>query len=352
MKRLALLVLAFLTPAGSAEGLRLVSRSTHERYQALLPATEDQTLKAVLGGHLTWYDDKAMPQAYQDLSSALPGLHSIHYNISAAKHDPVPETVGNASEFPWRHTAGMDRPIKDGTGKAVRFVKLTKPITYWKQRLTGDKYPAYVWEYPSGTVFGELLCVKDPDSGWRTFEIRTRTKADKTWLFNIYRPVTHAAEVVSEAGASAGKTTQSMKNRHNLHTSVNVQGDVAVLPDLPAGTVRRLLSQPFRSVKGERAEGFTSMDAFNLVPRGYKGGLLRANSQSCMSCHQDAQRTVDRIEKPRDWYGSVRGNKPDGILSFHIFEPASIGHDGHDNRSAIRLRSELVKNGLLRRRDR
>lgn len=347
MKRLAIVAVLVCLSGAHAEGLRLVSMKTHESYQRLLPATEDQYLKPLVSEHLTWYDDRVMPQAYQDLSSALMGLHSIHYNISAAKPQ---ETVGNASEFPWRHTAGMDRPIREGTGKAVRFVKLPGAIRYWRQRLPGDKASAYVWEYPAGTVFGELLCVRDPAGEWRTFEVRTRTKRPAGWLFNVYRPVMKAEDVVAECGVASTLQTQTIRNKHNLHRSVDVQGTVAMLPDLPAETVRRLLSRPFRSVKGERADGFTSSAAFNLVPGGYKGGLLRPTSESCMACHQDAQRVVDRIEKPRDWYGSVRGNKPDGILSFHIFEPSSIGYNGHENLNQIRLRRELVQAGLLKRR--
>ena len=58
------------------------------------------------------YDLSVLPKVYQKYDDGLnyfnkASLHAVSYNVSMAKHDPVPELYGNANvEYPWGHTAG------------------------------------------------------------------------------------------------------------------------------------------------------------------------------------------------------------------------------------------------------
>ena len=184
---------AALAPAQDEPRLRLVSKKTHDLYLSFWPKSNDEFLNELKKQDLIFYDDRAMPPAYQDFSGALQGVHSPSYNISAVRSEPF----GNANrEFPWGSPAGLhDSP----NFKSFRFVAFPKgkAVLWWRERLAGDGgRGTFVWQYPAGTTFGEMLLVTDPDGNDWTFELRTRTRTDKRWNVNAFRPFPTQADLV------------------------------------------------------------------------------------------------------------------------------------------------------------
>src|ERR1043165_800283 len=113
----------------------------------------------VIDKKVTYYSEKDTPRAYQHNGH----VHWGHYNISATK--PL-EKVGNASmEFPWNIPGGTHKG--DGTS-SLKFHYIPGPIVWWRDRSPDGKTqgigyrgePVIRWEYPQGTVFGEVLTIK------------------------------------------------------------------------------------------------------------------------------------------------------------------------------------------------
>ena len=197
-RSLLLLALAPIVLAPASFGqekkprLRLISDRHHELYLSFWPKSDDPWLNALKKKDIIFYNDDAMPPAYQDWDGGLPGIHSPSYNISAVRSEPI----GNANrEFPWGSPAGLqDSP----NSKAFRFVYIPegKAIRWWREHLPRDRQAAFVWQYPAGTTFGEILLVTDPKGYDLAFEMRTRTRSEKGWSVNVFRPFTTQAELV------------------------------------------------------------------------------------------------------------------------------------------------------------
>ena len=367
---LALAIFVSATSAVDAQQrktrLRLVDDQKHSLYMSFWPKSKDPWLNDLKKKDLIFYNDSVMPAAYQDWDGGLQGVHSPSYNISAVRSEPI----GNANvEFPWGSPAGLhDSP----NFKAFRFVHIPegKSISYWRQRLPRDSRAAYVWQYPTGTTFGEILLVTDPEGYDWTFELRTRTRTDnKGWTMNAFRPFTTQAELAARIkqlepkwrqkpelamivkGEAEHEETRRLANNHELIT-FDATALTTRLPQIDHALVRKLLDTPFKSALGQEwkkgadgVEAFapTTTAAFHIVPKNYKGGFVEVSSNSCMRCHDSTLKHARDFQAFRDWYGRVRGS--DNIFSFHIFEPGSISYNGFGNDP--RLRRELVDSGLL-----
>ena len=346
--------------------LRLVSDRSHALYMTYWPKTNDPWLNELKTKDLLFYNEDVMPPAYQDWDGGLQGVHSPSYNISAVRGEPI----GNANrEFPWGSPAGLhDSP----NFKAFRFLSIPagKSILWWRQRLPRDgSRGTYVWQYPAGTTFGEILLVTDPDGYDWTFELRTRTRTDKGWTMNAFRPFTTQAELASRIkqlvpnweeqpalaklvrGEAERESSFRLKNNHDLIT-FDATALATHLPAIDHDLVRKLLDTPFKSALGQEwkrgedgTEAFapTTEAAFHIIPRNYKGGFVEVSSTSCMRCHDSTLKHARDFQEFRDWYGRVRGS--DNIFSFHIFEPGSISYNGFGREPA--LRQHLVDAGLL-----
>jgi hypothetical protein len=365
-------LLIFLLAASAAQAqetprLRLVSERMHNNYLSYWPHSSDRWLSDLKKQDIVFYNDAVMPGAYQFWDGMMPGVHSPSYNISAVRSEPI----GNANrEFPWGSPAGLHG---SPNAKSFRFVSFPKgkAIAWWRQRLPYDGgRPSYVWQYPTGTIFGEVLLVSDPEGYDYTFELRTRLRTEKGWAMNAFRPFTTHAELASRvkelapnwksrpelvalvSGDDSRDEVWRLRNQHDLVTF----DSVAVSTPLPAiehDLVRKLLDTPFRSALGQEwkrnadgVEAFapTTEADFHIVPKNYQGGFIEVSSKSCMRCHDTTLKHASEVQYRRDWYGRVRGS--DNIFSFHIFEPSSISHNGFGREPA--LRQDLLAAGLLK----
>lgn len=367
---LSLGVVLFALPETPAQEkkprLRLVSDKVHELYLSYWPKSTDPWLNALKKKDIIFYNEDAMPPAYQDFDGALQGVHSPSYNISAVRSEPI----GNANrEFPWGSPAGLhDSP----NFKAFRFVHIPegKSIFWWRERLPRDSRGCFVWEYPSGTVFGEILLVTDPEGYDWTFELRTRARSEKGWTMNAFRPFTKQAELAArikqlepkwQAKPELVKLVRGEPEREEVARLINPHDLITIdatalathLPEIDHDLVRKLLDTPFKSALGQEwkrnADGYeafapSTQAAFHIVPKNYKGGFVEVSSNSCMRCHDSTLKHARDFQAFRDWYGRVRGS--DNIFSFHIFEPGSIAYNGIGREPS--LRRDLVDSGLLK----
>jgi hypothetical protein len=366
-------ILAAANTAGIAQEkprLRLVPDRTHALYLSFWPKSNDPWLNDLKKQDIVFYDEEAMPPAYQNWDGALPGIHSPFYNISAVRSEPI----GNANrEFPWGSPAGLhDSP----NGRAFRFVIFPKDksIMWWRQRLSFDgPRGTYVWQYPAGTTFGEILLVTDPERYDFTFELRTRTRSERGWTIKVFRPFTTQAELAARVkqlvpnwrsrpelvqlveDKGQREEVYRLRNPHDLVT-FDATALLTYLPAIDHDLVYKLLDTPFKSAvgqvwkrNGDDTEAFapTTDAPFHIVPRNYQAGFVEVSSKSCMRCHDSTLKHAADFQFRRDWYGRVRGS--DNIFSFHIFEPGSISYNGFGREP--NFRQELVNAGLLKHWD-
>lgn len=367
---LALTVFAPTALSSEKPRLRFVSDRTHDEYLKFWPKSNDPWLNELKKKDLTFYDDRVMPHAYQNWDGLLQGVHSPSYNISAVRSEPF----GSANrEFPWGAPAGLhDSP----NFKAIRFVTFPKgdAILWWRERLPRDGgLGSFHWQYRPGTTFGEILMVTDTQGYDFTFELRTRTRTEKGWTMNAFRPFTTQKELATRIrqlepkwkdnpslakivkGEADEERILRLTNSHDLITFDAVALSTK-LPEIDHELVRKLLDTPFKSALGQEwkkgedgtdAHAPTTDASFHIVPKNFKGGFVEVSSASCMRCHDSTLKHARDFQAFRDWYGRVRGS--DNIFSFHIFEPSSISYNGFG--SEPRFRQELIDSGLLRRWD-
>lgn len=357
--------------APARKPVRFVSEEAHASYQGRLRATKNDTLSKLADGDIIFYTNREMMPIYQDWDRTFVGIGGIGTNPSGV-------SPGNANrEFPWGTTAGLESAANSMSAKFLVLPEDGKPIEYWRQRLPGvaENYDAWLWEYPVGTVFGEILMLHN-GKYWYTFEVRTRTKKTAGyalgWNANIYRPFRTPDEVVSRVKElrpewdkdptiaafvrhlenPARGYTQRLVDSNHRKVVFDRQAVIDKLPALPPDLVSELLQTTgFQSTLGTEwishgeVAGFApdTDQAFHIVPKNNKLAFMKADTQSCMTCHDTVLHQADEFDGPREWYGRVRGS--DAIFSFHIFDPSRVPYSGYT--TAVTLRRELVETGRL-----
>lgn len=393
-----------------AKDFQLVSKEREKSLRKFLPKTEELGLKKLYQKHLIFYTEAEMPPAFQHEGS----VYSTFNNFSAAarpgsypaQYFGGQEPYGNANrEFPWGSPAGLHNS-KNFTD--FKFIYLPTAVEYWTEVLPGEGAPftaqldgeggvpitimskksdSYVWKFPVGTVFGEVLLVEDKDGCHETFELRTRTRQRKGWTINVYRPFPtrdHLLNAIQHTYPHYEKNNQlkrlvthlestqelSSSELKNSHPKLIFQSKALDdnLPAIPEEVVRKLLrTTPFRLVGaqvwhqqgGKEAYAPTTKAGFHIVPKDYKGSHLEISSKACMQCHDTCQLHVSHFQNflnpqtllNRDWYGLVRGS--DNIFSFHIFNPSCINNRRQDvTHFPVVLNRKMLDAGILRRRRR
>lgn len=363
--------------ASVAEGpFRLVSAARQEQLRRCLPRLADRRMQAVLDDPtLLLYTEQEMPQAYQDFSGDLQGIHSPAYNISANRSEPF----GNGNrEFPWNAPAGTHR--SPGV-ESFRFLWLPKqpeghpwPVVWYRKRLPGDRSPGYAWLYPVGTIVGEVLTLAAPDGYDYTFELRVRIRESDDWAVDVFRPFLTSDELaqrITELRPNWQENPQlarlvwhlveprDLEPRHLVDRQPGRRVfeqtmGVDTLPDAgDDALIAELLTESvFRSALGARwregANGVptcapTTEAPFHIVPARYDAGFIDVDRHSCTRCHETVKRHVREFNAGRDWYGRIRGS--DGIFSFHPFDPGSISGNGYG--VGVRMRTALIEAGIV-----
>jgi hypothetical protein len=354
--------------AAAEQPFRLCDDAKHARLLALIPKTDDPRMEAVrTNPRLVIYTNAEMPKASQFWdSNPLAGVHRADHNISANPQRRPDGGVsgGPAQEFPWRFPFGMDEA--EGWTKFTFFLLPPgQPVRWWTQRLPGDgpRYASYRWEFPVGTVFGEVLSVQDREGWSYPFEMRVRRKlGERTWRPDVFRPFASRDELDAavarsgDPGASAFVGSRESRawilaNQHPAKVIRNVAVE-DVLPPLSQATVRQLLDRPFMSVRGrEWVEGGhapgTRAD-FHIVPKNYAGAAVPVSTGQCAKCHSTTLAHPDDFGPfGRDWYGRVPGD--DSAFTFHPFDPASLSGNGIPQ--PVSLNPRMVRAGILKHWD-
>jgi hypothetical protein len=306
-----------------------------------------------------FYTEREVPRAGQ---FAGPGASSTTfvwggYNISG---DPPEQAKGhgrgghpnNYVEFPWAGPGGTDRCANV---KSVKFLKLPKnlPIVYYRKRVRGDHdnnlpfTDVLAWVYPVGTKFGEVLTQRGPDGYDYAFEMRVRERLSGAWAVEIYRPFATAesllaavqnlppfagqAELVQHLSAENSLPVRTLSDRHRTSKAFSDTAAEDYLPAIDESIVRKLLTErQWEPALGEswraNCAAPTTRAGFHIVPANYEAAFLGSDQTSCKRCHESALMHADDFDRPRQWYGFVRGS--DQILSFHPIEPNAISQHG------------------------
>jgi len=332
----------------SDDNFKLISKEKHEVLCSHIPDSKDGVLKSIRENKkLVIYSEKEMPRAYQDFAGGLPGIHSPKYNISA---DKPREKFGNPNvEFPWGNSAGTEL-VDDEHMSSFRFFILpeNQSIDLYREYLPGDSRPTWIWKFPKGTIFGEVLQLYHKEC-YHTFEVRLRKK-DLDWRVSVYKPFS----TLKEFGdfCRANDTILYYKDKRISQSHQIFKGDVITtcLEEIPESLVKKALKKEFTNVIGqewhENAHAPTTDVKFHIIPKGYQAATIASDSNSCVRCHDSILKHASDLEPFRDWYGRVRGS--DGIFSWHPFDPSCISYGGFYQGEIIR--KSFLDNGIVKMR--
>ena len=331
----------------NGDGYKLLSQERHDVLASHIPDSKDLVLNKIRKDpNLLIYTSKEIPEAYQDWTGGLPGIHSPSYNISAAKPQ---EKFGNPNvEFPWGHPAGTELVPNDSMS-SFKFILLPKgeSIKVYRKLLDGDRRSSYLWEFPKGSIVGEVLQIYYKDTHY-TFEIRLRKKEDVNWKISVYRPFSNLKEFsqyCKSNGVDLYYRDERISQSHQIF-----KGDVVTtsLEKIPDSLVRKALKETFVNVLGQEwhgdAHAATTNADFHIVPKNYQAATIALTSNSCVRCHESVLKHASDFDFRRDWYGRVRGS--DGIFSFHPFDPSCISYSGIYQ--GEKIRDEFIKNGIVK----
>jgi hypothetical protein len=200
----------------------------------------------------------------------------------------------------------------------------------------GGTFDGLSWEFPTDTTFGEMILVTDPQDGRdRTAQLRLRTKRPSgEWRPTVYQPFPtetlfrNALTALGVGYNRAGVEREVLDSRQAPTNHIrNIFFDESFNMELPAldrQVVLKLLDRPFEPDSGEWfndgvvnvSQPSVPANEFSVMPAGYFGGHLPVATDSCMRCHEDAGRVVNRVGEQR-W--RLRGG--DAIFSWHPFSP-------------------------------
>lgn len=355
-------ILALLAFASYSQA-QLMDAALQKKIDKNLPTISNSSANDALHGKIPgrrlFYTSREIPHAQFSDSG---NLRISNQNV-AANPDGMPSTD---FDFPWKLPSGTtdDTPFYGvkvmflpGNAKVLAFNTVV-PTTFANIVEGGRRVPRVQmddgkpgtrvvdWVFPIDTVFFEILFFKDR---MVPFEVRSRTKITETkWKMNLYRPFTNRYELDAVFKGLPGKPNVERQfefhdktHRNKLAFSTGWQHLEEVNGFETADERDEAMNRVFRSaLSREWSPGVGSIpitkDKFAIIPTDYWGGLILADQDSCMRCHQDAQSHVRSFDRNREWYGFVRGSKTEKILSFR---PIRVG----DNK----LIPELERAGLV-----
>jgi hypothetical protein len=366
---------------------QLLDANTLATYRAALPKVGWTRLSKILESPSTLFWDKAtIPPAYQDTvgdGSSLPfgaRLNSTGKSLIVPEGQKLFSADGKTWAFPFGHTAGTD--AADDLF-IVNFLALPAeggallPVAYKIDTGTVSGLPIkrWSWSFPTGTIVGEILMLRD-GSSVVTSEIRTRERFADGWATDAFRPFPTA----STLAAAVQKRRPDWKSAPNVNALVTALGDTTTLTpkhlDSPAfsnlvtldgaidaplpdvgddALVRDLLTTTtFVGSYGttwKAAAGSGGLKAFgpsgtagaglSIVPHQADLGLLEVRETTCRKCHDQGGTFIGDLVDEAILYGDIWG--VDRIFSFHPFEPSQIDASGNENRSVRAGLAGIVK---------
>lgn len=357
--------------------LQIVSTTSQKTYEHYIRQTNNQDLIALIP-RMVFYGPNDMPRMFQ--------IDEYSYTFTGAHHSPAGMYREPNPFFPWAHPGGLNDSTNATTFKFVVFPEpkdavrsITEKIRYWRETIPSYQNTplegVFVWMFPVGTIFGEVLLVKNSKNEHWAFEVRVREKEseglNKGWQMDSYRPFpnqrdlyTRALELAEKDQYKSDKKVAAFLEYLSVPRKLEVQtvadgfGGAAFktrkaqydyLPELPEAMVRELLeTTPFQRSCGsywtEAKENVPAMPttraAFHIVPRNSNLPVMHVDNEQCASCHDStlkhATNFASSVGNNELWYGYVRGS--DGILSFNPFA------GGNGSKS---FRRDLVDAGLM-----
>jgi len=328
---------------------------------------------------LLFYTTSEMPRAYQhaDVGLVVGGsigrshastFYWVGYNIS---NDPTDRNKpdgqgGNVGvDFPWRVGFGLD--FCEHSTRKFFFMQRAKrpngggywPVVWWRQRMTDSQqgpHLVYRWLFPKGTVFGEVLQLRDSKDRWHTFQVRLRIRASDYWDVEVLQPFPESSDLEQALGKTfkyrpvVRMVADSHERRHFQLTS-----GVVNVPAMSEAAAMKLLDEtPFKSSVGRawlEQDGITvfqpTSDRTSIVPAKYQGFVGGNTHETCAKCHRDTLKHADVISPDRGWYGRCPGS--DDILSWHPIAPSSVSTSGASRQ--VHFRREFVESGLIEQFD-
>jgi len=356
-------------------------------YKDALPKVANAKVQSILDSDKTiWYDEESMKFVYQDSVETVTGLrhNSVGYLVGSRNRPPISKLTTYFKEgtfkFPFATVAGTDDvsnmesknfwvPARDAAGDII-------PVAWWQTRRGVRGH--WNWLHPVGTVFGEVLYQRSSDGKLYVFEIRVRQRYLEGWDVDVFRPFKNAKQM-ADAIKSTRENWQEDKQVANLVAHLEdkntltpssmdapefkkvftkIEGSLDILPAVADENIIKgfLSRRTFISVKGEvwkRNASFetyapASSATFNIVPKGYKLGLVEVNEVSCNRCHESTTVQLGHFDRELQLYGEVWGE--DRIFTWHMFKPNPYIYNTFDDADGSRLINKaLVDAGLLKR---
>ena len=364
---------------------QLLPQATLDKYRAALPKVAFAKIQGIMDDPDTfWYDHVSMPAVYQDTVSDTRGCRLNSSGARLINDIPGGRKIfspdGKTFNFPFGHTAGTD---KSTNKHIVDFMSLPVvngkrlPIAYYVKSTQRGGLPIFQWRwtYPKGTVFGEMIFIKDQSGALYPSELRTRERYLTGWATNIYRPYITADSLAKAIKAERPNWAETDKlraaiehlgDRHTLTVKTlrstafpgifEQDGAIDKIPDFgDEALVKSLLTKKtFVSAYGAvwKASGevktfaASTSSQFSIVPDHFEAGMIEVRDQSCQRCHSETQRRIDDFASQAVLYGDIWGS--DQIFSFHIFDTSPCHLSQNENR---RVRSVFASSGLVQKFD-
>lgn len=374
------LTLTSLSAKASFRPVQLVNESSQASYENFIRLTNNKELIELLP-RMVFYTPNEITTYFQ----------IDEYNDDFTGFRLIPNYGEPNKFFPWANPGGITGEANATTFKFVIFPEPkgekrenSEKIQWWKEVIPGPnganapRYGVHRWMYPVGTIFGEVLLVKNRQGAALPFEVRTRTKRaailDGGWDMESYKPfpsekdlLQRAQELAAEGAGWAGdkQVTQlidylkserrlNVGERHdryfvNRQAFGTRQALFDYLPPVPEKFVVALLTTtPFKPSTGVYwrddakypAANPTTQAQFHIVPHSSDLPYMYVDNESCMTCHDTVlhhtREFAGTTPQGGDWYGYVRGS--DAIFTFHFMS----GQGNGDN-----FKKEFVNADLL-----
>lgn len=401
----AVLLVLSLAPSASAQ-VQVCTPDKLAALKASLPATENPRWQKLFDDPRTmFYTNAEIPAAYQHAPGGLivgggfvgrntltmqTTFHSPSYNISGdfGESQKPHGMGGNANiEFPWRTPGGTD--WSEGRSSTFKFLRLPDrndggsnggvwPVVWYQPVMRDSRvgpHTVLAWTFPVGTIFGEVMALKDSRGVMHTFEVRLRIREANFWDIEILRPFPTAKDLADRLESMDAthyaadiallrnpRTVTAERLHDTLHRTVafDVRAGTNLTPTslTEAVSAQLLDTTPFKSAVGAAwkshpdFEGLVSFAPrgrydFGIVPKDYEGTFMGTDTDSCKRCHEHTLRHADAFDSVRQWYGRVRGS--DQIFTWHPIDPRSIAYNGAT--VPVNLRPAFVQAGIIEKFD-